>query len=270
MFLHELKKTDIPRSMDGKPLRGLAKELAARRRKEDLKAQDFDIKDDMVGVARKIKEGDVQGNFKQHSKVLVSYRRDAGDEWKYWNGVNWFNPKSRAVEVPVDKVEKLISAWGMDKRGTETRVQPINEEALETKNIEDLWDENKDDSSFYMNSTQYMVRPIKDSSPTQYEAFSVTGDQRKPFGKFTTAELKATLEPIRPDQTPDAEGFTTYVDPDRVEAIKYKGEAMKVMINKIGQRLNNGDFIVRSNDGNDFEYAIEQPSEFSATLVKSA
>lgn len=200
MFLHEIKKTDIPRSMDGKPLRGLAKELAVRRRKEDLKAKDYEIKDDMVGAAQRCR---------------------------------------------------------------------IKEEALETQNIEDVWEENKDSTAWYTNSMQYQVRQIPGSSPARYEAFSVVGDQRKPFGKFDAVELKASLEPIRAGQKPDVEGFTTYVDPEKVEAFQYEGEPTKVLIDKIGGRLNNGDYVVRSNDGNDFKYAIEKSSTFEATLTKA-
>lgn len=340
MLLNEIKKPDIPRDRNGKALRGLAKDIALQQKKADKDWKEYDVKDDMVGAARKgstwnllnraakdmgefgiatmseedmaelidlkaadkyardehgefgfatcsetemeeiinkypnlvkasLKEGEViQGNFKQHGKVLVSHRRDAGDEWKYWNGVNWFNPKSRAIKVPVDKVEKLISTWGMDKQGTETRVQPINEEALETQNIEDVWAENSDSASYYKNSTQYQVRQITGSNPPKYEAFAVVGDQRKPFGKFTTDELKSTLEPIRAGQKPDAEGFTTYVDPEKVEAFKYSGDPIKVMIGKTGGRLTSGDYVVRSNDGNNFLYSIEKASTFEATLTK--
>lgn len=144
----------------------------------------------------------------------------------------------------------------------------LSEEALETKKAEDLWSENSDGSAYYTSSTQYLVRVIKDTSPTKYEAFSVDGDKRMPFGKFTADELKKTLEPVRAGQKPDAEGYTTYIDPNQVEAFQYKGDPMKVMLGDTGARINNGDYLVRSNDGNNFEYAIEKASSFEATLTK--
>lgn len=147
-------------------------------------------------------------------------------------------------------------------------LKKLNEEALDTQKAEDLWAENSDSAAYYTSSTQYLVRTIKDSSPTQYEAFSIDGDKRTPFGKFTADKLKRTLEPIRAGQKPDVEGFTTYVDPNKVEAFQYTGDPIKVMMDKIGGRLNDGDYLVRSNDGNNFEYAIEKASSFEATLTK--
>lgn len=144
----------------------------------------------------------------------------------------------------------------------------VREEALDTKSAEDLWSENSDGKAYYVSTTPYLVRPIKDTSPTQYEAFSIEGDTRKPFGKFTVDELKKALEPSRSGQKPDAEGFTTYRDPNKVEAFLYKGDPIKVMMGKIGGRLNDGDYLVRSNDGNNFEYTIEKASSFEATLAR--
>ena len=145
----------------------------------------------------------------------------------------------------------------------------LKEESLETQTVEDLWGENKDSASFYQNSTQYQVRPIKGTNPVQYEAFSVVGDTRKPFGKFTAEKLADQLEPLRPKQTPDAEGFITYVDATKVEAFEYKGDPIKVVLGKEGgARLNNGDYVIRSNDGNNFVYSIEKASTFKAGLTK--
>jgi hypothetical protein len=144
----------------------------------------------------------------------------------------------------------------------------LKEEALETQKIEDVWAENADSAKYYKNSTQYQVRQIEGSNPPKYEAFAIIGDERKPFGKFSTEELKATLEPIRAGQKPDAEGFTTYVDPEKVQAFQYSGDPLKVLFDKKtgGGRLTNGDYVVRTNDGNSFMYAIEKASTFEATL----
>lgn len=79
---------------------------------------------------KELLEGEVvQGNFTQNGKVIVSTRRDAGDEWKYWTGVNFFGTKSRAMKVPMSSVDKLLSDWGLklDKptRSGEARVEKI-------------------------------------------------------------------------------------------------------------------------------------------------
>lgn len=149
-----------------------------------------------------------------------------------------------------------------------SEIKYLNEEALETRKAEDLWSEFKDKADYYVNSTQYAVRLIKDSKPAQYEAFALVNNQRKPFGKFTADKLKATLEPIRANQTPDAEGYTTYIDPEKVEAFKYSGDPIKVMLDDTnGARLSDGDYLVRSNDGNEFEYSIEKSAEFNASLT---
>lgn len=145
----------------------------------------------------------------------------------------------------------------------------LREEALDTIKAEDLWAENKDNAGWYATNTAYIVRPVKDTVPQQYEAFSVNGDKRRPFGKFTADELKKTLEPVRGNQTPDVEGFTSYKDPEKVEAFQYTGDATKVMLDTTtGARLSNSDYLIRSNDGNNFEYAIEKASAFEATLSK--
>lgn len=143
------------------------------------------------------------------------------------------------------------------------------EDALETKKAEDLWSENSESASYYVSSTKYLVRPIKNTSPTRYEAFSIDGDTKTIFGKFTADELKKTLEPIRAGQKPDAEGFTSYVDPNKVEAFQYSGDPVKVMLGKEGARLSDGDYLVRSNDGNNFVYSIDSAASFEATLTKA-
>ncbi len=148
------------------------------------------------------------------------------------------------------------------------RLGALSEEALETKTAEELWDENSDSKAWYVSSTQYLVRPMKDTNPVKYEAFAVDGATKTPFGKFTADELKQTLEPIRAGQKPDAEGFTTYIDPNKVEAFQYSGDPMKVMLGKEGARITDGDYLVRSNDGNNFVYSIDKASSFEATLTK--
>lgn len=146
---------------------------------------------------------------------------------------------------------------------------PLTEEALDTKKAEDLWAENKDSVAEYQAATTYDVRKIKNSVPSKYEVFANMGTTRKPYGTFDAIGLKTALTPIRPNQTPDAEGFVTYVSNDKVEAYQHTGDAVKVMLGKVGARLNKGDYLVRSNDGNDFQYSIEPASSFEASMKKA-
>lgn len=144
----------------------------------------------------------------------------------------------------------------------------INEEALETKDAEELWSSGNADT--YVSTATYMVRPIKGAVPTKFEVFSVIGDQRKPFGKFDAQELRQTLKPIRANQTPDVEGFVMYTDPTEVEAFKYDGEPIRVKLDDTQTvQLNKGDYLVRTVRGNNFEYNVEAASDFESTLKKA-
>ena len=165
------------------------------------------------------------------------------------------------------EVDALRAACDGPIGGPFTRY-PLKEEALATQNAEDLWAENKDSAAEYRGSTTYEVRKVKDSEPAKFEVFAVNGTSRKPYGKMDAAQLKSALTPIRPNQNPDAEGFTTYVSNDKVEAYQHGGDPMKVMLGKVGARLNKGDYLVRTNDGNDFQYSVEPASSFEATMKK--
>lgn len=146
----------------------------------------------------------------------------------------------------------------------------LNEEALETKAAEDVWSDNSDGAAEYTSTAAYQVRPIKGSKPTMYEVFRVVGTERKPFGKFTSTDLLEILKPIRPNQTPDAEGFTIYTDPAKVEAFKYSGDPVKVTLDdKSTVTLNKGDYLMRTVKGSSFVYDIEEAGDFEATLKKA-
>ncbi len=217
-----------------------------------------------------IAEGEViAGNFPQHGKFLLSQQRDAGSERLYWNGVNWFAMKKNALAVPAADVDKLVKNWSPYNLKKEP-VKKVSEEALETQKAEDLWSENKDSASNYNSTATYQVRAIKDSKPTKYEAFSVIGSKRKPYGEFNAGELESALKPIRPNQTPDAEGFTIYTDPSKVEAFLYKGDPVKLEVanGKVIQ-LDDGDYVVRTVDKNNFVYSVEEASDFEAALKKA-
>lgn len=149
-------------------------------------------------------------------------------------------------------------------------IKSLKEEALETKAAEDLWSENSAEAVEYTSTATYQVRPIKGSKPTMYEVFRVIGTDRKPFGKFTSTDLLDTLKPIRPNQTPDAEGFTVYTDPAKVEAFKYVGDPVKVTLDdETTVTLNKGDYLMRTVKGSSFVYDTEAAGDFEATLKKA-
>lgn len=163
---------------------------------------------------------------------------------------------------------KIMSGKELNKMFHAEVSESLTEEALETKDAEDLWGEGSPSS--YTSTAIYQVRPIKGTEPTKYEAFTVIGDKRKPFGKFNAQELKNTLKPIRANQTPDAEGFTTYTDPAQVEAFKYDGEPIRVKLDDAQTvQMNKGDYLVRTVRGNNFEYNVEAASDFESTLKKA-
>lgn len=181
--------------------------------------------------------------------------------------------KELALRARKEYLDDLASGRQIDIKndmvGTAKRTK-IKEEALETKSAEDLWGENSDSAQSYVSTAQYQVRPVKDTTPTKYEAFSVVGETRKPYGTFTAQELKSALKPIRPNQTPDAEGFTTYIDPLEVEAFKYSGEPVKLTLSaKQTTTLKKGDYVTRSVNGSSFEYNVEDAEDFEATLRKA-
>ncbi len=149
-------------------------------------------------------------------------------------------------------------------------LKSLREEALETKTAEDLWDESGADAAEYISTTEYAVRPMKDTKPTTYEVFKTVGDSRKPYGKFDAAELAKTLTPMRPNQSPDAEGFVAYRDPAKVEAFKFTGEPCKLQLDdKQTVQLGKGDYLMRTVSGSSFKYTTEDAATFEATLKKA-
>ncbi|WP_407305617.1 hypothetical protein [Acinetobacter sp.] len=70
----------------------------------------------------------IKGAFPKHGKAILKHRRDEGEEWKYWTGVNWFGTKARAAEVSMDKIQALLDKWGFSEKRTpsgEVKVERI-------------------------------------------------------------------------------------------------------------------------------------------------
>lgn len=185
-----------------------------------------------------------------------------------------FMSMEAATRAIKNNPKKFVKGEFQIKTGKElNKLQTVTEESLETKSAEDLWAENADGASSYVSTAEYLVRPVKDpgqGAKTMYEVFRVIGTTRKPFGKFTSLDLADTLKPIRPNQTPDAEGFIVYTDPKKVEAFKYSGDPVKVQISDDESIVvNKGDYLTRVVDGSHFEYSIEEAGDFEATLKKA-
>lgn len=149
-------------------------------------------------------------------------------------------------------------------------LQILTETKLETKTADTLWGENSGSVSTYRTSAQYQVRKIPNSSPAKFEAFKLVGAKAVPFGKFTSSELKGALVPLRPNQTPDAEGYTIYIDREKVDAFQYNGDPIIVILDDKGatSKLSKGDYLVRTVDGDDFVFSIEAEADFESTLQK--
>jgi hypothetical protein len=145
------------------------------------------------------------------------------------------------------------------------KLRDLFEQKLETKTAQELWDGASPKN--YRNSTEYLVKQTKDG---KYEAFKVVGDKRKPFGVFSSADLKKTLTPLHPNQKPDGEGFMVYVDADKIQAFQYDGDPVKLDLDGDGTdivTLKSGDFVLRSVEGEDFVFSVESEASFKSMMT---
>lgn len=134
-------------------------------------------------------------------------------------------------------------------------------EQLETKNAEEIWSDISSGVKVFTPSLVYEVRPHVSKSD-QFEVYTTENSKRTPFATMSSAELKDTLEKIRHDDKPDAEGFTQYRSKDTLEAAQYNGDPLKVS-DLNGVLLKRGDFLVRTASNADgFVFSIENKSFF--------
>jgi hypothetical protein len=141
----------------------------------------------------------------------------------------------------------------------------VGESAVESREAADIWEENKDQAAEYVSAAEYVARLVNGS----YEVFVVDGDQRKLLGKFSEYDFKKTFKPVRPDQTPDIEGFINYVDFIEVEALKYSGDPVSVMIDKEPVILKKGDYLIRTVRKSKFVFSIEDDTDFENQMRKA-
>lgn len=147
----------------------------------------------------------------------------------------------------------------------------LTEQKIETKTAEDLWAEKGGDAIEYHSAAQYMVRRVKGSSPDKFEAYKLVDDKKTKFGEFSAQELKKVLTPIRANQKPDVEGYTTYVEREKVQAVKYAGDTLDIDLDGDGNivRLADGDYLVRTVDGTDYVFNIEKETDFESAFTKA-
>jgi len=149
------------------------------------------------------------------------------------------------------------------------------EEPVQTRTAEEVWQEGGADASQYITTAVYYVRPIK-GEQDKYEVLVDQNGTRKTYGTMDEEDLNAAFAPMRPNQKPDAEGFTTYRSADVYQAFKYGGDPIKVTIEKApdgeedGQtvKLSTGDYLLRQDDGNDFVYSVERANYFDNGYIK--
>lgn len=142
----------------------------------------------------------------------------------------------------------------------------LNEEDVELKQPEDLWDENEKDVKTFISDTVYDVKKL--DGGVKYEVSVEQGTERKPFSTVSKQELDKSFVQTHPNSTPDAEGYVQYRSSAEVEAIQYDGEPVKVQIDGKAALLNSGDYLSRSVDGNDFKYEVRKAKDFEALYAE--
>jgi hypothetical protein len=141
----------------------------------------------------------------------------------------------------------------------------IREEAIEVQQAADVWADNKDDAETYVSSTDYSVRKVEGGA--KYEVTIEAGSQRKPFATLSRVELDASFTPIRANQTPDVEGYTSYRSADELDAFKYNGDTVKVDLGTGQVLMNKGDYLIRKTKGNDFTYEVKKAKDFDTVYT---
>lgn len=152
------------------------------------------------------------------------------------------------------------------------------EEPIATRTAEELWEENEGDSAQFITTTVYYVRPIE-GKKGMFEVLFDDKGKRKTYGTMNQEDLDASFAPLRPNQQPDAEGFTTYRSGDVYDAFKYNGDPVKVALGASADsdspggltvKLSKGDFMLRQDNGDDFTYTVEKANYFSNSYIKKS
>jgi hypothetical protein len=144
----------------------------------------------------------------------------------------------------------------------------VSEEAIETKKASDLWKDNKDKVKTYVSSATFQARVIDGSDPKRYEVYKDANDKRKLVGKFDSDKFNKKYEPVRAKQNEDAEGYKLYREAGDVESFQYDGDTTKVDLEGQVGKLKNGDYLIRTTEGDNFIYAISSTETFEADYIE--
>jgi hypothetical protein len=138
----------------------------------------------------------------------------------------------------------------------------LNEEDITVTAPEDVWAQNADSSKTYINNTVYGVKKL--DGGMKYEVTITSGTERKPFANLTKQALDQAFTPVRPNQNPDAEGYTQYRKVDEVEAFKYTGDTEKLN----GVLISKGDYLIKTPKGDQFAYEVKKAKDFEAMYTE--
>lgn len=84
-----------------------------------------------------------------------------------------------------------------------------------------------------------------------------------------SADVDATLEPVRDSEQPDAEGFILYRDTEEIEAIQYQGERFTFKDDwEKTVTVSNNDYLIRSINEPD-SYSVLKPAKFKQQYSES-
>lgn len=148
--------------------------------------------------------------------------------------------------------------------GTAKVTRNLKEEEITSKTAEEVWSEGKAKSKTYIKVTPYFARKLDGGS--KYEVVIDDGIERKPFSSLSKQDLDKAFTPLRPNQTPDAEGFIQYQATDEIEAFKYFGDAVNLELNGDSQVIKKGDYLIQKIVGNKFVYEIKSSKDFEAVF----
>lgn len=137
------------------------------------------------------------------------------------------------------------------------------DDSIEVKNASEVWAENKEESLIYIPKTIFSVK--KDESNEKYHVSVEVGNSRKPFAVLSKLDLDSSFIPVRPNQIPDAEGYSKYRNTDEIQAIKYTGDTIQIESNDETILLHKGDYLIqRPNSSGKFIYEVKKSSNFEA------
>lgn len=138
----------------------------------------------------------------------------------------------------------------------------LKEEEITSKTAEDAWADGKGASKTYIKVTPYFAKKIDGGA--KYEVVIDDGVERKPFSKLSRQELDKAFTPLRPNQTPDAEGFIQYQATDEIEAFKYSSDPVNLELNGVSQVIKKGDYLIQKVVGSNFKYEVKTSKDFEA------